>query len=392
MDGRQGVYFHLSLARVAVQRLWPRQSGRWAAHSLKLASVEKPHLPEGWVELKPRMSGICGSDIALLHGESSPFLAPLTSFPAVLGHEIVAERVDSGERVVVNPSLSCQARRLPLCAMCQHGQADACLNRVEGTLGAGLLLGYSTRLPGGWSRRMWAPEEQLISVPPAMPDERAVLAEPASIVLAGLRRLDWNGVRRVLVIGTGTLGLLSLSLISHLHPGADVYALARYPLQQQMAQRMGPVRVVADPGADEEFRSIVGEPWKTMLGYPPHYSRGFDLVVVTAGSRSALSSGIAWVAPGGQLLLLGGTGMAQVDWTPVWAQQVRVQGSYGYGQSATDTFQEVLSLFSSMPQPLEELVTHKFLLSQYLNAVRAVMGKSGVIKAVFTPKEEGVGS
>lgn len=388
MDENQGVYYHLNLPRVLLQKNWPGHHGWGGASSLKLHPIAPPRLPAGWVQLAPRLSGICGSDVSLLQGQSSPFLAPFTSFPAVLGHEVVADVVDSGQRVVVDPSLSCQARRLPPCQMCAVGRADDCLRRVDPGLGPGLLIGYNARVPGGWSQRMWVPEEQVIPIPDSMPDERAVLSEPAAIVLTGLKQLAWSGTRHALVIGSGTLGLLAMALISALYPAVEIFAVARYAAQQRMATLMGADRVVAHPTADREFLHVVGTPWQTIAGYPPHYPHGFDVVVVAAGSDTALASGIRWVAPHGQVLLLGGTGVARVDWTPIWSRRIRVYGSYGYGESSGDTFRAVLSLFSIMAHPLESLVTHQFPLARYAQAVKALGPRQGAIKVAFTPNPE----
>jgi threonine dehydrogenase-like Zn-dependent dehydrogenase len=72
---------------------------------LRLVAISEPVPEAGWVRARVRCSGICGSDLALIQGKSSPRLSPFFSFPAVLGHEIVAE-VD-GSRVVVDPLLAC---------------------------------------------------------------------------------------------------------------------------------------------------------------------------------------------------------------------------------------------------------------------------------------------
>ncbi|MCV4697663.1 alcohol dehydrogenase catalytic domain-containing protein, partial [Escherichia coli] len=83
---------------------------------LRLTALPEPERPEGFERLKVRLSGICGSDLALLYGKNSPSLSPMFSFPAVLGHEILAEL--GGVRVVVNPVLSCLERGLPDCPAC----------------------------------------------------------------------------------------------------------------------------------------------------------------------------------------------------------------------------------------------------------------------------------
>ena len=67
---------------------------------VRLRDVELPSLPgPEWVRLKVRKAGICGTDIGNLTYSASPAMEPFGSFPAVLGHEIVAEVVETGSHV-----------------------------------------------------------------------------------------------------------------------------------------------------------------------------------------------------------------------------------------------------------------------------------------------------
>ncbi len=77
---------------------------------LRLAEVPLPER-EGFLKVRVRLSGVCGSDLALLYGKSPPTISPFFSFPAVLGHEILGEV--EGSRVAVNPLLACAERGLP---------------------------------------------------------------------------------------------------------------------------------------------------------------------------------------------------------------------------------------------------------------------------------------
>ncbi|NMP23354.1 zinc-dependent alcohol dehydrogenase [Sulfobacillus harzensis] len=380
MEIPHGLVYRINWGRIAWQRAWPRMAGHFSA--LRFEPVHEPELlPSRWVTLRPRMSGICGSDIALLRGQSSPYFRPLTSFPAVLGHEILAETAD-GTRVAVMPTLSCAARRLPPCAHCAVGRGDDCLRRTDPGLGPGLMLGYHSRLPGGWGERMWAPEEQLLVIPESMPDERAVLTEPGAIVLSGLRRLNWAAVRDVLVIGVGTLGLIATAMISELYPAATITVRAKHHYQARLAREMGAHR----RGDREAIEHVTGTPLPTLPGYRPHYLRGFDAVVVAVGDGRALADALTWVNPGGQVLLLGGVARTVLDLTPAWARHVTVMGSYGYGDSGVDMSRTVLSLFSVMRQPLESLVTHQFTLGEHKKALNQVLvQRDKVVKAVFRP-------
>src|SRR4051812_7723684 len=100
---------------------------------LRLVHRDAPRLPgEGWVRLRPRLSGICGSDLATLQGHTSLSFTPLVSMPFVPGHEVVAETLDdapglpSGSRVVLDPVLACAARGLDPCEACAGGMRNRC--------------------------------------------------------------------------------------------------------------------------------------------------------------------------------------------------------------------------------------------------------------------------
>ncbi|MCB1016246.1 MAG: alcohol dehydrogenase catalytic domain-containing protein, partial [Acidimicrobiales bacterium] len=77
---------------------------------LQLDDVDPPELPgPDWVVVRPRLAGICGSDLATIDGASSRYFEPIVSFPFVPGHEVVGE-LDDGTRVVLEPVLGCVTR------------------------------------------------------------------------------------------------------------------------------------------------------------------------------------------------------------------------------------------------------------------------------------------
>lgn len=91
--------------------------------ALRELADPRPLRPD-WVITRPRLTGICGSDskqILLDFGEQDAdnALAAFCSFPQVMGHEVVADVVELGpeagglevgQRVVLNPWLSCRPR------------------------------------------------------------------------------------------------------------------------------------------------------------------------------------------------------------------------------------------------------------------------------------------
>ena len=183
---------------------------------LSLRDVDPPELPgPGWVRLRPRLSGICGSDLATIDGTSSRWFEPIVSFPFTPGHEVVGD-LDDGQRAVVVPVLSCVARGIsPVCPPCAEGRINHCERIGFGDLEPGLQCGFCESTGGGWSTLMVAHESQLVAVPADLSDEAAVLVEPTACAVHAAAQVDAG---RVALIGSGTLGLLTIAALRQARP------------------------------------------------------------------------------------------------------------------------------------------------------------------------------
>jgi threonine dehydrogenase-like Zn-dependent dehydrogenase len=139
--------FERSLARYAVARVagtvTPGAGARVGPLHL-VTDADEPTLPgAAWHRVRPRLAGICGSDLATIDGRSSRYFEPIVSFPFVPGHEIVGE-LDDGSRVVVQPTLTCVTRGVdPMCDWCAAGETNRCERIAFGHLEPGL----QTRCP-----------------------------------------------------------------------------------------------------------------------------------------------------------------------------------------------------------------------------------------------------
>ena len=128
-DRAQALRYHPSVPRFLLAgTLGKRAPVRVAP--LRLVQLEPPRPRPGWRRVTVRLSGICGSDMALLFGANSPRLSPFFSFPAVLGHEVLGEV--EGSRVAVNPILACRERGHDPCSACRRGD-NLCANAAEGS-------------------------------------------------------------------------------------------------------------------------------------------------------------------------------------------------------------------------------------------------------------------
>ena len=384
----------------------PRFAGGWMPW-LELHRFAAPTLRgPAWAKLRPTLSGICGTDLGLLTGHASPILSPFSSFPAVLGHEVVAvveeagkgSGVVPGQRVVVDPVISCFVRELEPCQHCREGHPSLCLRPAEGAISPGLLIGYCRDLPGAWSDAMLAHASQLHPVPDALSDEVAVLIEPFSVALHAVLAGPPTPGDRVLVIGGGTLGLCTLAALRLIRPATRVTILVRHPAQASMAERLGAVSVRHDSG-DGALRAAETDAgarrYQPIVGGAV-LTGGFDQVYDCVGSRRSLDASLRVTAARGRLVLVGGPGqLGGLDWTLAWTRELRIDGSYVYGREESlaerpHTFQEAMRLLSERSDlALGDLVTHRFALDSYRGAMRAALdrGRAGALKVVFAPSE-----
>jgi threonine dehydrogenase-like Zn-dependent dehydrogenase len=280
--------------------------------------LDPPRLPgPDWQLVRPRLSGICGSDQALVNGSASPYLASLTSSPFVPGHEVVGEvRMGPGRirRVVVEPALEAAAR------------AD---ERTH--LSAGLQIGYCRDTGGGWSEGLVAPTAQLHTVPDELTDEDAVLIEPLACSLHGVKIAAPEPGQTVAVIGAGTMGLLTIAALRELAPAVTVLAVAKHDGQRSEAMRLGadhtctPDRLALEAARLTGARRLVGRiSGELLLG-------GVDGVLDCVGSSASLQAAVSVARQRGVVTLVGMPGNVSVDLALAWQRELQLRGAYGYG-------------------------------------------------------------
>ena len=376
---------------------------------LGLGQVPEPKLPSpSWVRVRPLLSGICGSDTAAITAESSLYLSGLTSFPFVPGHEVVGRveaigsavhNVAVGDRVVLEPALGCRVRGFEeQCRPCEEGHYANCERVAEGDIAPGIQTGYCRDTGGGWSAQLVAHASQLVAVPDAVSDEAAVLAEPLSCALHGVLQAELSEQARVLVVGAGSVGLLTVAALRFLHPGCTIAAMARHPHQQEAALSLGADHLISGgQAAYAELAKLTGGTVHPLALGKPVVVGGFDAAFECVGSRSALEDALRWTRAQGRVVLVGMPSPTKVDLAPLWYQEVRLTGAYAYGVETwkgerVKTFDIAIRMLSdpSWARPLAALVRHRFPLRRYREAIATALrpGKSGAIKTVFDLRGE----
>jgi threonine dehydrogenase-like Zn-dependent dehydrogenase len=361
-----------------------RISRRAGLGSLHYGEVDPPRLigPE-WVGVAPRLTGICGSDHALLDGRASLYLSSLTSTPFVPGHEVVGQVLGGdwrGQRVVVEPALGCEARGVdPQCVECDSGRHALCREVIAGDVSAGLQIGFCRQTGGGWSESLVAHRSQLHLVPEGVRDEDAVLTEPLACSMHAIGRAELEGDETVAVIGVGAIGLLSIVALRERHPRATIVAVAKHRGQEQEARRMGADEVYAPDelhlrgGRLTGARRLVGHGGRELL------LGGFDAVFDCVASGRSLESAVTATRPRGTVILVGMPGQIDVDLSMAWQREIDIRGAYGY----TDEFPAALELAGRLE--LGRLVAQGWPLHEYRRALESsrTATRAGHVKTVF---------
>jgi threonine dehydrogenase-like Zn-dependent dehydrogenase len=286
------------------------------------------------VAVRPRLSGICGSDQALMGGTASAYLASLTSGPFVPGHEVVGEITSGprrGERVVVEPALGCVARGIdPQCPECAEGLHALCRNVIDGTVPAGLQIGYCRATGGGWSEGLVAHQSQLHAVPDDLDDEDAVLVEPLACAIHVASVADPHAGEVVAVVGAGAIGLLVVAALRSREPRATVLCVAKHRAQELEARRLGadhtcgPDRLHLEGARLTGARRLVGHVGRELL------LGGFDTVIDCVASGPSIEQAVTATRPRGTVVLAGMPGQVTADLALAWQREIALRGAYGY--------------------------------------------------------------
>jgi threonine dehydrogenase-like Zn-dependent dehydrogenase len=374
---------------------------------LRLVNLPAPDVPsDGWTRVAPVLSGICGSDLALLTGQSSPYLSPVTSMPFVPGHEVVGETLDElpglprGTRVVLNPVLSCEPRGTKLCRWCAAGEQSRCDHVTTGRIAAGLQTGFCTDTGGGWSRQFVAHQSQLHPVPDELSNERAVVVEPLACAVHSVRRVDVPANATVAIIGAGTVGLMTLLALRAIAPEAAVQVIAKHKHQQDRAMALGAAAVHQPDRAARAIRRTT-----TARMHVPEFGSefllgGVDVVFECTGGASGLDTALRLTRAGGTVVV-SGMPSGSVDLTPLWFRELQLVGAYASGSSPVimsdrpgdtppnrhdqEDFAVAMSLAGSAP--LDDWVEPPYPLRRWREAIghAADAGKLGSVKIAFAP-------
>lgn len=323
---------------------------------IRVEEVPRPRPGAGSVLVEMVRCGICGSDLHSYNGLwEQPSIAhghEVSGVVAECGPDVHGFRV--GDRVCMEWFSHCGS-----CRFCRVGAYNLCdsLARTSGASHA------------GFAQYVVAHQSSLFSIPKEISFEEGALVEPLAVAYRAVRRCDVDPAGTLLVIGSGTIGLLAVAAAKALGTGRIICS-ARHDHQAAKAEELG---------ADQVHRSGPGSAANEDRGI----AAGADAVVETTATPGGLAEALQAVRKGGTVVLVGGfVAPVEADLKKVVDNELTVRGSFCYGFSGMKRdFASSIDLIASRRVNAGSLVTHRFDLVDIEKAFAAALDKrSGSIK------------
>jgi 2-desacetyl-2-hydroxyethyl bacteriochlorophyllide A dehydrogenase len=308
-----------------------------AVGKVEVATVDDPTPGPRDVVVDVAACGLCGTDLHILQGEFAPKL------PVIPGHEFAGEVVALGsevtelavgDRVAVDPSLYCYG-----CHYCRNGHNNLCERWAA--------IGVTDS--GGAAEYALAPARNCVKLPEHVNTRDAALIEPLSCAIRGYDVLRSQLGSRVLIYGSGTMGLMMLELAKR--TGAtSVDVVDLNPDRLITARKLGCTEAAATP--DE----IDGRPY------------GWDLVVDATGNAAAIQDGIGRVGKGGTFLQFGVAdyaARATIEPYKIYNQEITITGS----MAVLHSYERAADLFAAGVLDPEVFISDRFSLEEYPKAL-----------------------
>jgi len=300
------------------------------------------------VLVRVHASGICHTDIDILHGRYGN-----STFPLVPGHEYAGEIValgddvrnfKEGQRIVVDPNIHCGD-----CRACKKGLTNLCDN-----LGA-----YGVTQNGGFAEYSIVHQDNVVAIKDDLSYGTAALAEPVGCVLNGVDAIQTSSVDNALVFGAGPIGML-MALCLRTKGVNDITMVDIDDSRLELAESFGLSAVAA---RSDDLTKL---------------ERSMDLAVDATGVPAVAEGLLSYAANGGNVLFFGvcppGETIA-VSPHDVFRRQIRLAGTH----SLNHNIAEALEVIDQIGPDIERLISHRVGLDEIKGFLEG-QGPSGSLK------------
>ncbi len=333
---------------------------------IQVRDVPQPSIKSGTdVLLRVAAVGLCGSD--LQYYSTGKIGSDVVKFPFIIGHECVAtveqvgidvKKVKPGDRVIVDPAVSCGT-----CDQCHQNRPHTCRNL--------LFLGCPGQKEGSLAEFIVMPESNCYRLEEGLDTKLGILAEPLSIGIYAVELMGNSPVSAIAILGAGPIGL-SVGL------AAKNIGIQKIYMTDKIADRLEAARKAGATWTGNPDRSDIVE---KILEIEPS---GLDAVFECCGDQDALDQAVELLEPGGKLMIVGipETDFISFDVHKLRRKEITVKNV----RRQNDCITAAIDLIARKKSNLDFMVTHSFRLEETQKAFDLVENyEDGVIKAIIQP-------
>jgi len=405
----KGIYFDLRMWKIILSKL------KLAPKFLTLSYKEDWNIPEikhdNEVLVKTINAGICGSDIHQLKLDMSYYVSVISNSknPSPIGHEVmgIVEKTNEksnfqiGDRVVLNPTVHCKSYGFSPCPSCKRGNWQHCYTLVgkgDGTEREISFQPFNGQIYGGYAEYFLAFENNLYKVPENVPNHVAVLTEPFTVALHAVMRNPPSDTDSVVVIGSGTIGLMTVAAIRALRKKSKITVIAKYGHQGKLVKQLGADEVLLSTHDKTSLYKTIAEMHNALLVTPlmrkPYIygTKGPDIIYDSVATQSTAEDALHMIRSGGKIVIIGmGYSITKkVDWAVQIYKEITITGTFlqsigNLDGNSIDPYEFGLQYIAAHVKLFEKFVTHRFPIHEYKNAFTTLESKdkSHAIKVVF---------
>ena len=328
-------------------------------HKVSIQEIDRPVVKDDEVLIKVKTVGVCGSDLHLFRGTHA-FRKP----PAILGHEIAGDVVEIGksvktvsigDRVTVEPQYGCGD-----CEFCRQGLVNLCNSKVvPGT----------AKWIGVFVQYFNAPEKTIYQLNDAVSYKMGTMIEPLAVAVRALRRATVKEKECLVILGSGTIGLLCLVVAKQMGY-KNVVCTDTAEFNLAMALKHGATLAI-NPLEGDVVAAV-----KKLTG-----GKGADLALIAAGANNIVDQASACVRKRGEI----GVVAMITEKIPFYSYQIvfNEQTMYGAMTYETKDFKEAAEMVNN-GLDLDDFITQTMDLEHTQQGLDVLsQKKDGVVKVMI---------
>ena len=313
------------------------------------------------VLIKVRAAAICGSDV---HGYLG--ISGRRTPPMIMGHEFSGEisklgegvtRFAVGDRVTVQPLIFCGR-----CEYCERGLTNLCQSKkMYGVMDVN----------GAMAEYICVLERLVYRLPDSINYLHGAMLEPFAVAYTAVKKAPGIEGQNVLVVGTGTIGLLVFQIVKTLAP-AKTFVSDVNEFRLDLAKQIG-ADFALNPGKDD-LKEIIGRQTN---------GKGVDIAFEVVGISTTVRQAMSALRTGATCIWVGNSEkMITMNMQEVVTRQLNISGTYAYTHEG---FGEAISLLAEQKPDLDPMISKVVPLDQGPEMFKQLAkGTSQLIKVILT--------